>query len=91
MLGRGGVHRHRTPRPARPRIGIRPPHRGPVTAVSGGWTDPDTLVVDIAFLETPHHFEVVCSLPERTFGGRWRTLPLHRAPLYAMGVPRRPR
>ncbi|WP_055552053.1 serine hydrolase [Streptomyces sp. NBRC 110028] len=59
------------------------------TAASGGWTDPDTFVADIAFLETPHHFEVTCSRADRTFTARWRTMPLHRSPLTAMGVPRR--
>ncbi|MGF0173960.1 serine hydrolase domain-containing protein [Streptomyces sp. Marseille-Q5077] len=60
------------------------------TAVSGGWTDADTLVVDIAFLETPHHLEVTCSLKDRTFTTRWRTEPLHRLPLRAMSAPRVP-
>ncbi|MDO0917634.1 serine hydrolase domain-containing protein [Streptomyces sp. DT2A-34] len=58
------------------------------TAVSGGWTDADTLVVDIAFLETPHHLDVTCSLKDRTFTARWRTDPLHRLPLRAMRAPR---
>ncbi|MFE5160196.1 serine hydrolase domain-containing protein [Streptomyces sp. NPDC056697] len=63
--------------------------RAPVpTAVSGGWTDPDTLTVDVAFLETPHHLVVTCSLADRVFTARWRTVPLHRAPLYAMRAPR---
>jgi CubicO group peptidase (beta-lactamase class C family) len=56
-------------------------------AVSGGWTGPDTLVVDIAFLETPHHLDVTCSLDDRTFKAVWRTEPLHRLPLRAMGAP----
>ncbi|WP_128429623.1 serine hydrolase domain-containing protein [Streptomyces cyaneus] len=58
------------------------------TAVSGGWTDADTLVADIAFLETPHHLEVTCSLKDRTFTASWRTAPPHRLPLRAMGAPR---
>ncbi|MFJ2200167.1 serine hydrolase domain-containing protein [Streptomyces violaceusniger] len=63
--------------------------RAPVpTAVSGGWTDPDTLTVDVAFLETPHHLVVTCSLAGRVFTARWRTVPLHRAPLHAMRAPR---
>jgi hypothetical protein len=62
---------------------------GPVpTAVSGGWTDADTLVVDVAFLETPHHLVLTCSLPDRTFTARWRTEPLHGRPLHAMRAPR---
>ncbi|AZQ39629.1 class A beta-lactamase-related serine hydrolase [Streptomyces cyaneochromogenes] len=58
------------------------------TAVSGGWTDPDTLVVDVAFLETPHHLDVRCSLKDRTFKASWRTEPLHGLPLRAMRAPR---
>lgn len=58
------------------------------TAVSGGWSDPDTLVVDVAFLETPHHLDVTCSLKDRTFKASWRTEPLHGLPLRAMRAPR---
>lgn len=58
------------------------------TAVSGGWTDADTLVVDVAFLETPHHLDVTCSLKDLTFTARWRTEPLHGLPLRAMCAPR---
>ncbi|MFI0816368.1 serine hydrolase domain-containing protein [Streptomyces sp. NPDC021098] len=61
------------------------------TAANGGWTAPDTFVADIAFLETPHHLDVTCSTADRTFTARWRTMPLHPAPLPAMGVPRRAR
>ncbi|MCQ4079724.1 beta-lactamase family protein [Streptomyces sp. RB6PN25] len=58
------------------------------TAVSGGWTAPDTLIVDVAFLETPHHLDVTCSLARRTFRARWRTTPLHRGPLRSFRAPR---
>jgi CubicO group peptidase (beta-lactamase class C family) len=62
---------------------------GPVpTAVSGGWADADTLVVDVAFLETPHHLVVTCSFTDRTFTARWRTVPLHGSRLRAMRAPR---
>ena len=61
------------------------------TAANGGWTDPDTFVADLAFLETPHHLDVICSRADRTFTARWRTTPLHSAPLSAMGAPRRAR
>ncbi|WP_210593023.1 serine hydrolase [Streptomyces sp. GESEQ-35] len=62
---------------------------GPVpTAVSGGWSDADTLVVDVAFLETPHHLVVTCSLADATFTARWSTQPLHRGPLRRMRAPR---
>jgi CubicO group peptidase (beta-lactamase class C family) len=51
------------------------------TAVSGGWTDPDTLTVDVIFLETPHRLAVTCSLASRMFTARWHTIPLHGGPL----------
>jgi CubicO group peptidase (beta-lactamase class C family) len=57
-------------------------------AVSGGWSDAETLVVDLAFLETPHHLLVTCSLTDRTFTARWRTQPLHGGPLRRMRAPR---
>ncbi|MFJ9101685.1 serine hydrolase domain-containing protein [Streptomyces sp. NPDC102405] len=57
-------------------------------AVSGGWTDEETLAVDVAFLETPHHLLVTCSLGDRTFTARWRTQPLHGGPLRRMRAPR---
>ncbi|MFJ4787465.1 serine hydrolase domain-containing protein [Streptomyces sp. NPDC088794] len=60
----------------------------PPTAVSGGWTDADTLAIDVLFLETPHRLAVTCSLPERTFTAKWRTTPLHPLPLRAMRAPR---
>jgi CubicO group peptidase (beta-lactamase class C family) len=58
------------------------------TATSGGWTDADTLAVDVLFLETPHRLTVTCSLPDRTFTARWHTTPLHNLPLRAMRAPR---
>lgn len=59
------------------------------TAVSGGWTDPDTFAIDVAFLEIPHHLIVTCSLPGRTFQARWRTKPLYGGPLRSYQAPRR--
>ena len=32
-------------------------------AVSGGWTDSDTLVAEVAFLETPHQLAVTVRSP----------------------------
>ncbi|MEU5317842.1 serine hydrolase domain-containing protein [Streptomyces sp. NPDC021056] len=62
---------------------------GPVpAAVSGGWTGPDTLVLDVALLETPHHLDLTCSLTDRTFTARWRTQPLHSSRIRAMRAPR---
>ncbi|WP_329213457.1 beta-lactamase family protein [Streptomyces sp. NBC_01485] len=62
-------------------------------AVSGGWSDGDTLAVDLALLETPHRLRVTCALADRTFTAHWTTRPLHagplrlkRAPLPAAGV-----
>ncbi|MCO4699238.1 beta-lactamase family protein [Streptomyces sp. RO-S4] len=57
-------------------------------AVSGGWTDPDTLTVDISFLETPHRLRVTCSLADRTFRAHWLTRPLVPWPLRALRAPR---
>jgi CubicO group peptidase (beta-lactamase class C family) len=58
------------------------------TAVSGGWTGPDALTFDVAFLETPHHLVVTCSPQERTFQARWRTTPLGGGPLRSLRAPR---
>jgi hypothetical protein len=52
---------------------------GPVpVAASGGWTGPDTLSVDIVFLQTPHRLSLSCSLGDGTFGARWHTRSLDR-------------
>lgn len=59
----------------------------PPRAVSGGWTDPDTLAVDLVFLETPHRITVTCSLAARTFTARWHAAPLDGAPLRALRAP----
>jgi hypothetical protein len=67
---------------------VSKPHAPVPTAVSGGWTDPGTLTIDVAFLETPHHLLVTCSLPDRTFRARWRTRPLHGGPLRSVQAPR---
>ncbi|WP_406836033.1 serine hydrolase domain-containing protein [Streptomyces sp. AHU1] len=57
------------------------------TAVSGGWTDRDTLRVDVLFLETPHRLTVECALPGRTFTARWHTTPLHTRSLESLRAP----
>jgi hypothetical protein len=59
------------------------------TAVSGGWTDADTLAVELAFLETPHRLVLTCTLQDRTFTARWRTIPLHAGPLRSLRAPLR--
>ncbi|MEV5342564.1 serine hydrolase domain-containing protein [Streptomyces sp. NPDC052676] len=60
------------------------------TAVSGGWTDPGTLALDVLFPETPHHLLITCTLPDRTFTARWSTQPLHGGPLRTRRAPRPP-
>ena len=57
------------------------------TAVSGGWTSWDTFTIDVAFLETPHHLVVTCTLKDRAFAARWRTVPLHGGPLRSFQAP----
>ncbi|MEE4544645.1 serine hydrolase domain-containing protein [Streptomyces sp. V4-01] len=60
----------------------------PATAVSAGWTDQDTLVADIAFLETPHHLVVTCSRATGTLTARWSNPPLRRGRLLTHHAPR---
>ncbi|SOF03382.1 CubicO group peptidase, beta-lactamase class C family [Streptomyces sp. OV198] len=60
---------------------------GPPTAVSGGWTDQDTLRLDVLFLETPHRLTVTCSLPDGTFTVRWHTTPIHGGRLRSLRAP----
>ena len=50
---------------------------GVPVAVSGGWSDPDTFVADVIFLDTPHSVRLLCSGPDRTFAAHWRSTPLH--------------
>jgi CubicO group peptidase (beta-lactamase class C family) len=45
-------------------------------AASGGWTDSQTLVFDVIFLEAAHRLTVTCSLRQRTFRARWGSRPL---------------
>lgn len=58
------------------------------TALSAGWTDADTLVADVLFVETPHHLVVTCSLTDRTFTARWSSTPLHPGRLRSYRAPR---
>ncbi|MFI6335519.1 serine hydrolase domain-containing protein [Streptomyces sp. NPDC050535] len=57
-------------------------------AVSGGWTAPDTLRVDVIFLETPHRLTVTCTLSDHTFTAQWHTRPLRGGRLRRLGAPR---
>lgn len=45
-------------------------------AVSGGWVDPGTLDIGIAFLDSPHRLRVTCSLADAAAALRWVTQPL---------------
>jgi CubicO group peptidase (beta-lactamase class C family) len=63
-------------------------HEGPTpTAASGGWTDRDTLHVDVVFLETPHRLTVTGTLDDGTFSARWHTTPLMGGPLRRQRAP----
>ncbi|GAA3625552.1 serine hydrolase domain-containing protein [Microlunatus ginsengisoli] len=61
---------------------------GVPVAVSGGWSDPDTFVADVIFLETPHKVRLVCSGPERTLAPLWRTVALHPTSVVQLRGPR---
>ncbi|HEY1706026.1 MAG TPA: serine hydrolase [Trebonia sp.] len=56
-------------------------------AVSGGWADSGTLVIDVVFLETPHCLTLTCTPGDRTFRAAWKTQPLNR---YDLGRLRSP-
>jgi CubicO group peptidase (beta-lactamase class C family) len=58
-------------------------------AASGGWTGPDTLGVDVVFLETPHRLSLTCALADGTFSAEWVTRPLREAG--SLGTMRAPR
>lgn len=58
------------------------------TAISAGWTDADTFVADLGFLEIPHHLVITCSLAARDFTAAWHTKPLHPGVLSSYGAPR---
>jgi CubicO group peptidase (beta-lactamase class C family) len=58
----------------------------PATA-SGGWTDAETLRLDVLFPETPHRLTVTCSLPGRALRTRWATPPFASLPLRALRSP----
>ncbi|MFF6918169.1 serine hydrolase [Streptomyces sp. NPDC012466] len=58
------------------------------TAVSGGWTEPGTLAVEVVFLETPHRLALTCSLADRTLTAQWRTQPLHGGRFASLRAPR---
>jgi CubicO group peptidase (beta-lactamase class C family) len=60
---------------------------GVPVAVSGGWSDPDTFVAGVIFLETPHTLRITCSSPDRTVSSVWTTVPLHPRSLLDLHKP----
>lgn len=62
---------------------------GPVPlVVGGGWPDPDTLRVEVIFVETPHRLVLSCSPPSSTFTATWATAPLGGDALHSLRAPR---
>jgi hypothetical protein len=51
-------------------------------ASAGGWTSPETLRLEVIFLETPHRLVVTCKMAEKTFEADWVTVPF-RSPLFS--------
>lgn len=49
---------------------------GPTVAVSGGFTGDDELVLDVAFVETPHRLHLRFDRAAGTVSHRWETPPL---------------
>ena len=45
-------------------------------AAAGGWSDQQTLRLEVIFLETPHRIDIVCSLDDRCASAAWRLAPL---------------
>ncbi len=88
-----GVEYGRFPRgPVTPRLapggGWRTSAQGGLpTAVSGGWTDPDTLRVDVLFLETPHRMYVTCDIPRATIEAHFVTEWLANGPVTRLRAP----
>jgi hypothetical protein len=46
-------------------------------AAAGGWSDGQTLRVELIFLETPHRMDIVCTLKDRRARAEWRLPPLN--------------
>lgn len=57
-------------------------------AASGGWTDDDTLRVELVWLESPHRVDLTCRLSTGTAQVSWRTTPLGGAGVEALHRPR---
>jgi hypothetical protein len=60
---------------------------GPVVAVSGGFVSPDRLLLDLAFLETPHRLHLTLDREAGTASTTWETEPLHGATLDMLATP----
>jgi CubicO group peptidase (beta-lactamase class C family) len=45
-------------------------------AAAGGWSNQQTLRVEVIFLETPHRLDILCSLDDRCANAAWRVPPL---------------
>ena len=57
-------------------------------AASGGWTDDDTLRVEVILLESPHRIDITCSMPDATAEAGWRTVPLGGGGIRSLHRPR---
>jgi CubicO group peptidase (beta-lactamase class C family) len=57
-------------------------------ASAGGWSDPNTLRVEVIFLETPHRMDIECSLDDRRACVSWRLPPLGGFKLAELHCPR---
>ncbi|MFZ2014181.1 MAG: serine hydrolase domain-containing protein [Nocardioides sp.] len=64
---------------------------GAVVPVAGsaGWRDDQTLVIGVAFLETPHRMEIVCSVPTHAARATWQVAPLDGGRLSTLHRPAR--
>ena len=60
---------------------------GVPVAVSGGWSDSDTFVADVIFLETAHTLRITCSGSDRSLSSVWTTIPLHPRSLVELRKP----
>lgn len=57
-------------------------------AASGGWTDDDTLRVELILLESPHRLDITCALSRGAADVAWRTPPLGGGHLRTLHRPR---
>jgi hypothetical protein len=57
-------------------------------AASGGWTDDDTLRVELILLESPHRMDITCTLSSGEAEVAWRIEPLGEGRLGTLHRPR---